>query len=63
MDKRIGLALVLIALVVGTLLAVLNGTQSQDCEALYNEYTNTVSMSDRDAIFQTGLDNGCFHYN
>ena len=44
-------------------IVVWNGTQSKDCEALYNEYTSTVNMHDRDALFQKGLDNGCFHYN
>ena len=34
-----------------------------DCEALYNEYEATVDMPTREAIFQHGLDTGCFHYN
>lgn len=62
-DKKIGLTLALVAVIVGLVLAVVNGTQSPDCEALYNEYTNTVNMHDRDAVFQEGLSNGCFHYN
>lgn len=37
--------------------------QSPDCEHLYNEYTSTVNMHDRDALFAQGMDNGCFHYN
>lgn len=63
MDKKVGLVLVLIALAIGTLFAVVNGTQSQDCETLYNEWSNTVDMTQRDALFSKGIDNGCFHYN
>ena len=34
-----------------------------ECEALYNEYTETVDMGTREYLFQKGMDNGCFHYN
>lgn len=41
---------------------VWNGMQSPSCERLYNEYSSTVDMSARDAIFQDGLESGCFHH-
>lgn len=36
---------------------------TQECENLYNEYTNTVDMPTRNMIFEKGLESGCFHYN
>lgn len=60
---RIGVVLVLIALAIATLLIVFNGTQSQDCETLYNQWSNTIDMAQRDVLFQTGIDSGCFHYH
>ena len=62
-DKRIGMGLALIAVIVGLTLAVLHGTQSPDCEALYNEYMNTSSVTQQGVLFERGMDNGCFHYN
>lgn len=58
-----------IAITVGSALfallaiAVWNGTNTPDCEALYNEFSATVDMPTRDAIFSEGMANGCFHYN
>ena len=42
---------------------VYNSGGTPECEALYNEYTATVDMPTRDAIFSEGMANGCFHYN
>lgn len=44
-------------------LAVVNGTGSNECEALYNEYSSTVEMSSRTNIFDKGVAMGCFHSN
>ena len=44
-------------------LAVVNGTGSNECEALYSEYSSTVEMSMRTNIFDEGIANGCFHNN
>lgn len=40
---------------------VINGTNTPECEALYNEYSATVDMPTRDALFAQGMENGCFH--
>lgn len=57
----------LLAMLVGfvvTLAAiVINGWQGDNCEALYNAFSQETDMSHRDAIFAEGIDNGCFHYN
>ena len=42
---------------------IYNGSMSTDCEALYSEYEATVDMSQRDALFDHGMEIGCFHYN
>lgn len=34
-----------------------------ECEALYNQYTETVDMATREVLFSKGFENGCFHYN
>ena len=44
-------------------LAVVNGTGSNECEALYSEYSSTVEMSMRTNIFDEGVSMGCFHSN
>ena len=44
-------------------IAVWNGTNTPDCEALYNEYSATIDMPTREMLFSEGIDNGCFHYN
>lgn len=44
-------------------LAVVNGTGTPECEALYSEYSSTVEMSMRTNIFDEGIANGCFHSN
>jgi len=33
------------------------------CETLYNQYSNSVLVAQRNHYFQKGIDNGCFHYN
>lgn len=43
-------------------LAVLNGSNTPDCEHLYEEYSATVDMDLREHLFQDGLANGCFHH-
>ena len=53
----------LIGAIVTLAAIVINGAQSQDCEQQYNEWSATVDMAKRDALFQHGLDTGCFHYN
>lgn len=58
------LAAALLALfVVGAFRAAFPSSFGPDCEALYNEYTSTVDMPTRDALFAQGMDSGCFHYN
>ena len=54
-----------VVLAVLTLLAVvvINGAKSSECESLYNEFSNTTNQAQRATLFQTGIDNGCFHYN
>lgn len=52
-----------IFMVVSALQAMYPLNGSQDCEMLYNEYTSTVDMQQRDVLFSKGIDNGCFHYN
>ena len=52
---------ILAALFLGYVAYSTGGTAQ--CEALYNEYSATVDMPTREAIFQNGLDSGCFHYN
>jgi hypothetical protein len=52
-----------LAILVGLVVVVVHGTGTKDCEALYNEYSNTILIARRDALFQKGIDNGCFHYN
>ena len=42
---------------------VYNSGGTPECEALYNEFSATVDMPTRDAIFSEGMANGCFHYN
>jgi hypothetical protein len=44
-------------------LAVVNGTGTPECEALYSEYSSTVEMSSRTNIFDEGIAMGCFHSN
>ena len=51
------------ALFVLLAIAVWNGTNTPECEALYNEYSATVDMPTREMLFSEGIDNGCFHYN
>lgn len=42
-------------------IAVWNGTNTPDCERMYNEYSNTTDMDLRAAIMHDGYENGCFH--
>jgi hypothetical protein len=58
---------IVIALV-ASLLAVLaigvfNGTKSQKCETIYNEYTSTIQTDQREILWSMGIENGCFHTN
>ena len=57
--------LIFVGTVVGILLtlAVVNGTNSTDCEHLYNEYSATSDMVQRDILWSKGINNGCFHSN
>ena len=51
-------------LMLGILISIVwNGRLSNDCEALYNDYMSTADMSQRDALFSKGINNGCFHTN
>ena len=34
-----------------------------ECETLYEEYMHTLEPNAANALFQHGLDTGCFHYN
>ena len=58
---------VVIALVASLLavlaIGVLNGTKSDTCETLYNEYTSTIQTDQRQTLWFKGIDNGCFHTN
>ena len=51
-------------LMLGILISIVwNGSLSNDCEALYNDYMSTADMSQRDVLFSKGINNGCFHTN
>lgn len=52
-----------VGLVIGLAAIVLHNAAAPDCEALYNEYTSTVDMDARQALFDNGIESGCFHYN
>lgn len=51
----------ILALLVGLVVIVVQGTSTKDCEALYNQYTSASDMGERANIFEKGMDNGCFH--
>lgn len=58
--KTLAIAVMTAALILLTL-AVLKNTGPSECEALANEYSATVDMQQRDALFSQGINNGCFH--
>ena len=57
-------AFTIIALLMAILIAIVwNGRLSDNCEALYNQYSSASDMGERANIFEKGISNGCFHYN
>lgn len=58
-------ALIMLGSALFTLLAIAvwNGTQSPDCEALYNEMTNASNAQLQQAMMNHGYEVGCFHSN
>lgn len=60
--KVVGIATLALALIL-LIICVIDGTKSQECEALYNQYSSASDMGERANIFEKGIDNGCFHYN
>lgn len=68
--KALAATVLITAIVALSIIMVISAWQAmfpsgfdQACESLYNEYTATVDMATRDALFEEGMSNGCFHYN
>ena len=58
------LAVTIVGLLVVILISIVwNGRLSNDCEALYNQFTSASDMGERANLFEKGVDNGCFHAN
>lgn len=54
---------VLVGFIITLAAIVINGWAGNECESLYDNYSHTTNDNTRQALFDEGIDNGCFHYN